>query len=223
MDTVLCHWNHIWLRNYPVSTKEFEKKTSLCCTRLSKWSHKKHNPFRSHSGFSSVVAAQGLDSVRPFSSQAEQDFSPRGWGYSWGKIPAGHNKIYSLDVFEWIQSPQRGCHRSLAMATWWRKVRVKMYCCLGIPPHQRSGIMEVWEFGADVFKYDTVAFHTLSSSALKIIFAQFRNQSDSHYPSPDKISASTKRRATKHYPWSVTAVLIFLSSLSQSHFFPTTA
>lgn len=146
-----------------------------------------------------MVAAQGLDSVRPFSSQAEQDFSPRGWGYSSGKIPAGHNKIYLLDVFEWIQSPQRGCHRSLAVAARWRKARVKTYCCLGIPPHQRSGIMKVWEFGADVFKYDTLAFHT-PSSALKIIFAQFRNQSDSRYPSPDKISASTKKTSHKTLP-----------------------
>ena len=87
-------------------------------------------------------------------------------------------------------------------------------------PRRRCWIMEVWEFGADVFKYDTPTFYTPFPPALKIIRAQFRNQSESRYPSPDKISARTKRQATKHYPWSVTAVLIFLSSLSQSRFFP---
>lgn len=80
--------------------------------------------------------------------------------------------------------------------------------------------MEAWELGADVFKYDTLTFYAPFSSAQKIIFAQFMNQSDSLYPFQDKTSAGTKRRATKHYPRSVTALLIFLSSLRQSHFSP---
>lgn len=110
-QTSLYKFKGIQEENDPLLHRTFQVK-----------SHKNINLiFRSHSGFSSVVAAHGLDSVRPFSSQAEQDFSPRGWGYSSGKIPAGHNKIYLLDVFEWIQSPQRGCHRSLAVAAWWRK------------------------------------------------------------------------------------------------------
>lgn len=72
--------------------------------------------FQSHSHLSSEVVPQGLDLVRPFSHRVERVFSPNSCGYSSGKIPAGHNKIYFLDLFEWIQSPERGCYRSLAVA-----------------------------------------------------------------------------------------------------------
>ncbi len=155
VDPVLYHWNHIWLHHYRTKTKDFKKRISPGCARHFPSEAIKHKPFRSHSGLSSVVAAKGFDSVRPFSSQAEQDFSPHSRGYSSGKIPAGHNKIYLLNVFEWIQSPQRGCHRSLAAAACWRKECVKRHCCLGIPPRQRCWIMVLWEFGANVFKSAT--------------------------------------------------------------------
>lgn len=40
-----------------------------------KCSHKKHKPFQSHSSFSSVAAAQGLDSV-PFLPKRNKTFHP---------------------------------------------------------------------------------------------------------------------------------------------------
>ena len=116
VGTVLCHWNHIWLKNDPISAKESEKKISLCCTGLSKWSHKNIN--LSGHILALVLWLLHKDWIQsdPFLPKRNKTFHPAGWGYSSGKIPAGHNKIYLLDVFEWIQSPQRGCHRSLALA-----------------------------------------------------------------------------------------------------------
>lgn len=128
--SLIQQWNHIWLWKSPI--KEFERKISLCCSGISKWSHKNIN-------LSSPILALVLwllhkDWIRsdPFLSKRNKTIHPRGWGYSSGKIPAGHNKIYLLDIFEWIQSLQRGRHRSLAVASWWRKVCIKTYC-LGNP------------------------------------------------------------------------------------------
>lgn len=107
----------------------------------------KCKPPWSHSGSNSVVASQGLDLVWPFSSQAEQGFSPCGWGYSSGKIPKGHNKIYLLNVFEWIQSLQRGCHGSLAGGGVVDRSVCQdiLYCCLGIPPQPKEA--GLWQCG----------------------------------------------------------------------------
>lgn len=45
----------------------------------------------------------------------------------------GRNKIYLLDLFEWIQSAQRGCHRSLAVARR-RKMCVETHCSSSVQP-----------------------------------------------------------------------------------------
>lgn len=179
-----------WLanKNHKRIWREKKKGSLLRWTfQVKPW---KHKPFRSHSDLSSVAAAHGLDSVRPLSSHAERDFSTCGRGSSSGKIPAGRNKIYLLDVFEWIQSPQRGCHRSLAAAARRRKVCVEAYCCSAIPPRPRMldygsvGIRATCLQGWHSYIFILLFF---SSFCSKRLFQPSLGITDSPCPSPDKI------------------------------------
>lgn len=217
MDTVLCHWNHIWLQKYQISTKEFEKKIRLCCTRFSKWSHKNINL----SGHIPALVPWLLhkDWIRsdPFLPKRNKTFHPAVEVILQGKSPQAIIRYICWMYLSGYNLLKESVTGHLLWRCSGEKCVSRCIVCESVLT-KKCWIIEVWKFGADVSKYDTLTFYTPFSSALKIIFAQLRNQSDSHHPSPDKISASTKRWATKHYPWSVTAVLIFHSSLSQSRF-----
>lgn len=78
--------------------------------------------------------------------------------------------------------------------------------------------MEVWEFGADVFKYDILLHPFFSSLCPKDYIA---NQFDSCYPSSDKIWASTKKKEPQNIIYGVWQQCLFFSAAwAKAIFFP---
>ena len=132
---------------------------------------KKHNPFRSHFGFSPVVCANKEDWIKPNSLLSRQNntFPPTvGGGLFFRENPSRAIIRYICwIVFERIQSFQKRLSQVTCWgAMFWRK---EIHCCFGLSVYWNSGLG-----GVRVFKYDThfVSYSFRSSLLFRVFFSQ---------------------------------------------------
>lgn len=158
-----------------------------------------------------MVAAQGLDSLRPFSSQAEHDFLPPAVEV----ILQGKSLRAEIRYICW---PYLSGYNLLKELVTGHLLCVETYCCLRVPPRRRCWIRDKCVnlgqmFSSRTFLQFTLLFLlpwrlSLPSLGLHLIHAT---------PSPDNISARTKR-----HPWRVWHNCLFFSAARAKAIFPTT-